>query len=169
MRYRKLRIAWSVICGVACVLLVVLWVRSYWAVQCVERLTEGLWYEGIASERGVLRIWINGESRIEFDVNGLDASDPAVRSMNDHTGFPTQEPVGWNYVSYPPVGVDSGFGLIMDEYVFSFSVPHWFLVLAAGAIATIPWKPWRFSLRALLIATTLVAMVLGLIAYATQR
>ncbi len=30
MRFRKLRIAWSVVCGLACVLLIVLWVRSYW-------------------------------------------------------------------------------------------------------------------------------------------
>src|SRR5712671_2831573 len=30
MRFRKLRIAWSVACGIACVLLIVLWVRSYW-------------------------------------------------------------------------------------------------------------------------------------------
>ena len=29
MRFRKLRIAWSVACGIACVLLIVLWVRSY--------------------------------------------------------------------------------------------------------------------------------------------
>ena len=30
MRFRKLRIAWSVGWGIACVLLIVLWVRSYW-------------------------------------------------------------------------------------------------------------------------------------------
>ena len=29
MRFRKLRIAWSVGCGIVCVLLIVLWVRSY--------------------------------------------------------------------------------------------------------------------------------------------
>src|SRR4051794_41164867 len=29
MRFRKLRIAWSVLWGLACVLLIVLWVRSY--------------------------------------------------------------------------------------------------------------------------------------------
>jgi hypothetical protein len=28
MRFRNLRIAWSVVCGLACVLLIVLWVRS---------------------------------------------------------------------------------------------------------------------------------------------
>jgi hypothetical protein len=30
MKYRKLRIAWSVGWGVLCLLLVALWVRSYW-------------------------------------------------------------------------------------------------------------------------------------------
>ena len=30
MKYRKLRIAWSVGCAIACVLLIALWVRSYW-------------------------------------------------------------------------------------------------------------------------------------------
>src|SRR6185295_4017804 len=30
MRFRKLRIAWSATCLIACVLLIVLWVRSYW-------------------------------------------------------------------------------------------------------------------------------------------
>jgi len=29
MRFRKLRIAWSVLCAIACVVLIVLWVRSY--------------------------------------------------------------------------------------------------------------------------------------------
>jgi hypothetical protein len=33
MRFRKLRIAWSVACAIACVLLIALWVRSYWAVD----------------------------------------------------------------------------------------------------------------------------------------
>src|SRR6476619_8444557 len=29
MKFRKLRIAWSVVCGLACLPLIVLWVRSY--------------------------------------------------------------------------------------------------------------------------------------------
>jgi hypothetical protein len=35
MKFRKLRIAWSVFCGLACVLLVVLWVRSYLGIVIV--------------------------------------------------------------------------------------------------------------------------------------
>ena len=36
MRFRKLRIAWSVGWGIACVLLIVLWVRSYWWVDMLS-------------------------------------------------------------------------------------------------------------------------------------
>src|SRR4051794_2870734 len=39
MRFRKLRIAWSMFWGLACVLLIVLWVRSYW---WNERILVGL-------------------------------------------------------------------------------------------------------------------------------
>jgi hypothetical protein len=30
MKYRKLRIAWSAVCGILCLLLIMLWARSYW-------------------------------------------------------------------------------------------------------------------------------------------
>jgi hypothetical protein len=47
------------------------------------------------------------------------------------------------------------------------TIPFWAMVFAISILAITPWLPcWthRFSLRTLLIATTLVAMVLGLIA-----
>ena len=40
--------------------------------------------------------------------------------------------------------------------------PIWFVVAMCGLVAAIPWLRWRFSLSTLLIATTLVAVVLGL-------
>jgi hypothetical protein len=42
-------------------------------------------------------------------------------------------------------------------------LPHWFLAVAATTLAYVPWLRWskRFSLRTLLIVTTLVALVLG--------
>src|SRR3954447_9768164 len=48
LKYRKLRIAWSVFWGLTCVLLVVLWVRSYW---CEDVLG---WVQG--SARNVLAV-----------------------------------------------------------------------------------------------------------------
>ena len=45
-------------------------------------------------------------------------------------------------------------------------VPHWFVVLIFAFLASTSWMKWsyRFSLRTLLIATTLVAVVLGFVA-----
>jgi hypothetical protein len=36
LRYRKLRIVWSVGWGIACVLLIALWVRSYWRMDVAD-------------------------------------------------------------------------------------------------------------------------------------
>ena len=49
----------------------------------------------------------------------------------------------------------------------NFRVAHWLAVLffATLGIVSSPWIKWRFSLRTLLIATTLVAVVLGLIVW----
>jgi hypothetical protein len=41
--------------------------------------------------------------------------------------------------------------------------PHWPLVLLSAALAVAPWFKWRFSLSTLLIATTLVAVGLGIV------
>jgi hypothetical protein len=45
------------------------------------------------------------------------------------------------------------------------SIPHWPLVLAATLLAALPWISASFSLRTLLIATTLIAILLGTAAY----
>jgi hypothetical protein len=45
-------------------------------------------------------------------------------------------------------------------------VPLWFPIGLAAILATAPWLRYRFTLRALLIATTLVALVLGLAVWA---
>lgn len=44
----------------------------------------------------------------------------------------------------------------------------WLIVLIVQALGAVPWLPWpsRFSLRTLLIATTLVASALGLVVWA---
>jgi hypothetical protein len=51
-------------------------------------------------------------------------------------------------------------------------IPYWFIVLLNAAIAAAPWLPWwskRFSLRTLLIATTLIAVALWLIVWVVKR
>jgi hypothetical protein len=48
---------------------------------------------------------------------------------------------------------------------FFIHIPHWFLLGLSAAIATLPWLPWRFSLRALLIAIAAFAGMLGLLVW----
>jgi len=51
MRFRKLRIAFSATCLIACVLLIVLWVRSYWRFIGVRGMV-GNCFVIIETERG---------------------------------------------------------------------------------------------------------------------
>lgn len=48
-------------------------------------------------------------------------------------------------------------------------VPYWSLILLAALIGSIPWISFRFSLRTLLIAVTLVAVGLGFIVWMAKR
>ena len=44
-------------------------------------------------------------------------------------------------------------------------IAHWLLTLVAGTLAVLPWCPARFSLRGLLLATTVIAAIAGLIVW----
>ncbi len=57
------------------------------------------------------------------------------------------------------------------RYKWYVSAPHWLLILCIATTGFIPWlRPWRgYSLRTLLIFTTLVAVILGLVVYAARK
>jgi len=61
-----------------------------------------------------------------------------------------------------------GFALRREPSGFSVSLPYWSLFILLGAVSSLPWFPWRYRLRTLLIATTLVAVLLGLIVWAAK-
>jgi hypothetical protein len=56
------------------------------------------------------------------------------------------------------------------SYGFGIFIPDWLVLAIFIALGTAPWIPWskRFTLRTLLIATTLVAVVLGLVMWAAN-
>ena len=115
LRYR-LRIATTVLCLIACGLLIKLWISSYhsshWMRAVGERLT-------ILSWKGV------------FTVN------PGSTTV----GTATQQ-------------------------VEFFHLPHWSMVLLFATLAALPWVRWssRYSIRALLAITALIALLLMAIA-----
>ncbi len=135
---RGIKITWTVFCGIACVLLVVLWVRSYW------------WNDTLLSRS--LQV-----SSVYGGIAFVDYAEPT--------------PVKSWYFDTRPSGVRpwrSGFALrvVRDDFGWAINFPTWLPAILFAVIGTAPWGIGRrFSLRTLLIATTLVAVVLGLIVW----
>jgi hypothetical protein len=85
-------------------------------------------------------------------------------------------PFGWGIESIPmkdlvrPRNYPSFAGR-WDQYGVHVTFPYWLAVILSGGVAALAASPWfkcRFSLRTLLIAMTLVAVVLGAIAFSMQ-
>jgi hypothetical protein len=152
MRFRKLRIAWSVTWGIVAVLLCVLWVRSY-------RNGEMLYIPLRTSESVRLRttqghvyyarqpVDPGSQSNFHFTPNSRDRYFAAV--------MPNKKGILGSWFA------NSKFAMI----------PLWFPTVIAGVLAFASWTPQfslRFSLRTLLIAATLVAVILPLIIWLSR-
>jgi hypothetical protein len=140
-----LRIAVTAICLTACVLLVALWVRSgkhHDAMQAsFPYLPPG--FMVISCDGQLMCFVFSGE---RFPLHHFQMSGSAVES--------------WKEVSRPSRW---GFAIGRFNNLTWLCVPHWCLTAVVIAPTAVVWLRWRFSLRALLIATTLVGVVLGVI------
>ena len=141
---RGLRIAASTLVLVACIPFVAFWVRSYKTCDLIGRRP--------LSRQNVLLMSLNGRVHFfgQFDVSGRG---------------------GTKWVSFSGKHSTMVNGVFMSEKG-SFRVQpgtrylvatHWLLVSLIAPLAIIPWISWsrRFSIRTLLIAATLIALVLG--------
>ena len=160
--FRILRIAASVVFGLLCILLIALWVRSYWrydwlgGLSVTSRNNEFLPMNGclVESANGVLVVIYVGNLREWLSALGqFTGSSPAIPSVRVTGDEGESTWHGFRAKVYP-------------NGIFRGSGPHWFFVLVLGAAGAVPWIR-RFSLRTLLIATTLVAVGLGLVALST--
>jgi hypothetical protein len=153
MRFRKLRIAWSTACALACVLLIALWARSYWIQDGLGRpiLTPSeTTVDCVVSSRGVLAI-----------VRQTVLTTP-------NSGFTPN----WSHsATSPHWNVPGRFLWSHDGKDFLIQFPTWLPVILLAAATGSPWLglKLKFSLRTLLIATTLIAMVLGLAIYTARN
>jgi hypothetical protein len=159
MRCGKLRITWSVLCGIACVLLIVAWVRSFSVADTMYIGWRGVPYNAvIVLDPSRLAIELR-----EYDITPGSVANPLIY-MRDSQAIP-----GYQQRRYAD-------GSIPARRWFRFSpraptqdatlfIPLWFPTLFLAITGVFPWIQWskRFSLRTLLIATTLVAVALGLI------
>jgi hypothetical protein len=147
MKYRKLRIAWSVVCGIACVLLITLSVRSYWWVEGARAPLSATRSFQFGTLPGLLAVGMRNVPGEPFMVDRRQTAD--WRKL--HSG-PSQL---WG-------------GVIMRQSDNVVYLPLWILVVVSGAVCAKPLVrqlPKRFTTRTLLIATTLVALALGVIVW----
>jgi hypothetical protein len=148
MKYRKLRIAFSAVCGVLCLVLIALWVRSY-------RSGDRVAFPAPATQ-GVVIESANG--RVLAAIIGTDSPVTVKGVIVSRYQRP----------DYQLGGSDTGLELLSEYSEYGVIVPHWFLIILCAVVATLPWIRWRFSVRTLLIAITLVAILLGPIVYAAS-
>jgi len=160
MKYRKLRIAWSVVCGVACVLLIALWVRNY-------RNRDS--YPNPLLKTGNFAIYSN--NGVLMAMQSFWFENASTESVGYFMPNTWQADVGGYGPNRPHEGLSGFYIAIHSRASWMVQIPHWFPVVLAGMASmtcAATWFRWRFSLRTLSIATTLVAIVLGLIMWAVR-
>jgi hypothetical protein len=151
MKYRKLRIAWSIACGVLCLLLIALWMRSYIVRDSAfwPRATVGVEINSIAGHVVLFVAYEQFVGGEQFRIR--------------------HEPITPNDEARVKRGI-LGFLYRPQPQGFNVHVPFWFLESATVAAATAPWIHWskRFTLRTLLIGMSVIAAVLGLAIWASR-
>jgi hypothetical protein len=234
MKFRKLRIAWSVVCGIACVLLICLWVRSCWRFDQIIHRSSATEFVALTTVRGQVAFGGSNDPMLAtvFKRDWIHLAFPMKYLSKDTGGpipvFPVDDPNSaillWPHFYSPFVMGPPG------STSYELSIPYWLLVVTSAAFAGAPWlrwiipifRPyrrvafsgfcvlaslllilvwlqsrwwediifypslalllgtlaavpwirqlrWQFSLRTLIIVTTLVAVLLGLIVYATRN
>lgn len=140
MRFKKARIAISACCGVLCLLLMGLWVRSYWYFDTV---TSNEWTSA------------SGKLFIGTPVNLLpDGVNPTMETDQNLGGY-----IRTLHATNLRMTRASNFGIV---------IPYWAPVSVAAVLFALPLLPKRFSLRSLLLFTTFISLALGLIIYFTR-
>jgi hypothetical protein len=145
---RYLRIAFSATCLIACVLLTVLWVRSnYWIDQITVPVTQSSSIGLLSVPNAFIFELTDARPTVSWDSG---TAEEWIANVLKYQG------VTWS---------DAPRFKITERAVRS---PYWFLLLLSATFAAVPWLRWRFTLRTLLIATTLVAVVLGFVAWVAR-
>jgi hypothetical protein len=139
-----LRIAVSAVFGILCLLLIALWWRNFERADWIQRFDSNKILTVLGSHSGTL-------------IYGW-TEEPTYNSASygwTHTatqaGYDPEPWVGWQF----------------QPGLFRLGVSHWLAIATIAALTAAPWIPPRFSLRTLLLTTTLVALVLGLVVSAS--
>jgi hypothetical protein len=150
---RRLKITASFGCALACFAVLALWVRSYF------------WHDmAVVSPTITTAININSmQGKMSFQhVSWAPSANPSILELYVRRLGPGEN--SWKYGWFV-----LGFGISdygsSDLTHFTYYAPHWAVFLPLAFASVEFWWPrhYRFGLRTMLIATTAVAIILGLI------
>ncbi len=152
MKYRRLRIAWSVGWGMAAVLMIALWVRSYW-------IWDRCYWPGLPRTQLGTQLSSDSGHTVTVISPRVATSSGSLITISRPGPAPTAYQALYSKETF-------GFYFTRTPTLFRFDLPYWSPVTASLALGLAPWliRP-RFSLRTLLVATTLAAVGLGLIVW----
>src|SRR5215813_443843 len=122
MKFRKLRIAWSIVWGVVAVLLIVLWVRSY---QTCDRTHINSHLFGVSTEGAFIVDWTDSDVMQRYFMVLMNYPRTSIQPQKGFLGFLSD----WHSD---------------DWYV---QTPCWFPLALGAILAAAPWLPRRFTLR----------------------
>lgn len=156
-RFRKLRIVWSVVWGVVTALLCVLWVRTFTYIDTLYGFSLCGRAIEINSSVGTFSIFAPQGPRPAPNLTHI----VAPQMVGNGTVYPDLMEPRW--------ALAFGFRWKYIPTTAVIVIPLWFPVSLFAILAVVPWIRWRFTLRTLLITTTLFALLLGLAVYASRR
>jgi hypothetical protein len=165
MKYRKLRITFSAVCGVFCLLLLAFWVRSYVHSDTLSGPISDKRYLLIGSLAGAVQFRLDDRKWSDPSSFHWKLTTQSVADLNESLNDLHELDAKLGAAEQPPtrINMTMKFGWMHD----TLFMPYWSLLLLTAALPVAvaikrPYR-WRFSLRTLLIATTVVAVGLGLI------
>jgi hypothetical protein len=145
LSWKALRIVWSTVFATIALLLCALWVRSYWRGDDFTRIMP-------SAGASVLNHW----GGVKFQYIAMYQN---LTPSWQHIRFRPASKNPWERRFQWVVGNGSRFGWFMTVIV-----PHWFLVSIAGFLAVLPWVFRRFTVRRMLVLTTLLAVFFASVA-----
>jgi hypothetical protein len=184
--FRFLRIGWSVGCGILCLLMTVLWVRSYSAFDRVSGRVgarNSLIFVSYAGRLSAVYTPVGVPWKLPSrdsgpilpnDVALVEKERLGLKWANTDVVWPehTIMGAGWIYrklyinipngeTGWHPQGLS---GRSYASYGTSgLIIPNWLIVCSLVSVGWLPWPRWRFSLRTLLIVMTVVAVAIVVI------
>lgn len=144
-RLRYLRIAFSLVCGICCLLMIAWWVRGYW------------WADG-----GFLKL--TPSKHIQFHAGGGRMTVYFEHNPSNRWFESWSQPV----TELPSPDAEDRIPWFALHFWPTFArlyIAHWIIAVLAGLLAVVPWCPTRFSLRTLLVGTATIAAIVGVIVW----